>query len=156
MAISSIGVGSGLDVESIITKLIALEKQPITALESKAEVINSKISTYGQIKSLTDTLNSAVRDLTLDSGFGAVKIGSSNTSAVSASMTGLASAGSYNVAVGQLAQSQTSASIKLSSGATMGAAGTSEIAKATGLTRQTVLRIKADPAKAEAVLAAWA
>lgn len=124
MAISSIGVGSGLDVESIITKLIALEKQPITALESKAEVINSKISTYGQIKSLTDTLNSAVRDLTLDSGFGAVKIGSSNTSAVSASMTGLASAGSYNVAVGQLAQSQTSASIKLSSGATMGAAGT--------------------------------
>lgn len=38
----------------------------------------------------------------------------------------------------------------------MGTAGTSEIAKATGLTRQTVLRIKADPAKAEAVLAAWA
>src|SRR5690606_35659850 len=37
----------------------------------------------------------------------------------------------------------------------MGTAGTSEIAKATGLTRQTVLRIKADPAKAEAVVAAW-
>lgn len=37
----------------------------------------------------------------------------------------------------------------------MGTAGTSDIAKATGLTRQTVLRIKADPAKAEAVLAAW-
>lgn len=38
----------------------------------------------------------------------------------------------------------------------MGTAGTSEIAKATGLTRQTVLRIKADPTKAEAVLNAWA
>jgi putative DNA-invertase from lambdoid prophage Rac len=37
----------------------------------------------------------------------------------------------------------------------MGTAGTSDIAKATGLTRQTVLRIKANPAKAEAVLAAW-
>jgi len=36
-----------------------------------------------------------------------------------------------------------------------GIAGTSEIAKATGLTRQTVLRIKADPAKAEAVLSTW-
>jgi putative DNA-invertase from lambdoid prophage Rac len=34
-------------------------------------------------------------------------------------------------------------------------AGASEIAKATRLTRQTVLRIKADPAKAEAALAAW-
>lgn len=36
-----------------------------------------------------------------------------------------------------------------------GAAGTSEIARATGLSRQTVLRIKADPAGASAVLAAW-
>jgi DNA invertase Pin-like site-specific DNA recombinase len=34
-------------------------------------------------------------------------------------------------------------------------AGTSAIAKATGLTRQTVLRIKADPAEAEANLATW-
>lgn len=36
-----------------------------------------------------------------------------------------------------------------------GAHGTTDIAKATGLTRQTVLRIKEDPAKAEAILAAW-
>lgn len=34
-------------------------------------------------------------------------------------------------------------------------AGTSEIAKATGLTRQTVLRVKADPVAAEAALARW-
>jgi putative DNA-invertase from lambdoid prophage Rac len=33
--------------------------------------------------------------------------------------------------------------------------GASEIAKATLLTRQTILRIKADPRKAEAALAAW-
>lgn len=36
-----------------------------------------------------------------------------------------------------------------------GAAGTSDIAKATGLSRQTVLRIKANPAAAEGALAAW-
>ena len=36
-----------------------------------------------------------------------------------------------------------------------GTAGTSEIAKTTGLTRQAVLRIKADPARAEAVVSAW-
>jgi DNA invertase Pin-like site-specific DNA recombinase len=34
-------------------------------------------------------------------------------------------------------------------------AGTSAIARATGLTRQTVLRIKADPAAAERALAVW-
>ena len=124
MAISSVGIGSGLDVESIITQMVALEKQPIKTLEVKSETINSKISTYGQIKSLVDTLNSAARDLTLDSGFGAVKINSSNSSAVSATMTGLAAQGSYNVTVDKLAQSQTSASIKLGAKDTMGAAGT--------------------------------
>lgn len=35
------------------------------------------------------------------------------------------------------------------------AAGASEISKATGLTRQTVLRIKADPAGADAALTRW-
>lgn len=35
-------------------------------------------------------------------------------------------------------------------------AGASEIAKATGLTRQTVIRIRNDPAKAEAALERWA
>src|SRR5690606_15724414 len=35
-------------------------------------------------------------------------------------------------------------------------AGTSAIAKATNLSRQTVLRIKTDPAAAEAALSAWA
>ncbi|OCC02484.1 recombinase [Labrys sp. WJW] len=34
-------------------------------------------------------------------------------------------------------------------------AGTSEIAKATGLTRQTVIRVREEPVKAEAALAAW-
>ena len=37
----------------------------------------------------------------------------------------------------------------------LGTAGTGDIAKAAALSRQTVLRIKADPAKAEAILAAW-
>lgn len=37
----------------------------------------------------------------------------------------------------------------------VGTNGTSEIAKATGLTRQTVIRIKQDPAKANAILSAW-
>ncbi|MGE8397088.1 MAG: flagellar filament capping protein FliD, partial [Comamonas sp.] len=124
MAISSVGIGSGLDVESIVTQLVALEKQPIKTLEAKASVISSKISTYGEIKSLVDDLNGAVRDLTLDSGFGAVKINSSNTAAVTATMTGLASQGSYNIAVQDLAQSQTSASLKLAANATLGTNGT--------------------------------
>ena len=123
MAISSIGIGSGLDVESIVTQMVELEKSPIKTLEVKAEFIQSKISTYGQIKSLTDELNSAVRDLTLDRTWNTVKIDSSNSSAVNATMTGSAQAGSYNVYVEQLAQAQTSVTAALDSTEKMGAAG---------------------------------
>ena len=108
MAISSVGIGSGLDVESIVTQMIALEKQPIKTLEAKAEVISSKISTYGEIKSLTDDLNAAVRDLTLDRTWNTVKISSSSSSVANAAMTGSAAAGSYNIKVTSLAQAQTS------------------------------------------------
>lgn len=123
MAISSVGIGSGLDVESLVTQMIALEKRPIKTLEAKAEVIQSKISTYGEIKSLTDDLNAAVRDLTLDRTWNTVKINSSNSTAVSATMTGAAQAASYNVEVVRLAQAQTSVSDKFDKTETMGAAG---------------------------------
>lgn len=123
MAISSVGIGSGLDVESIVTQMIALEKQPIKTLEAKATVIESKISAYGEIKSLADTLNAAVRDLTLDRTWNTVKINSSSTTVANASMTGSAAAGSYNVEVLKLAQSQTSVSAKFDAKDTMATAG---------------------------------
>lgn len=123
MAVSSVGIGSGLDVESIVSQLVALEKQPIKTLEAKATVIESKISTYGEIKSLTDSLNAAVRDLTLDRTWNTVKISSSSSSTANATMTGSAAAGSYNVDVVSLAQSQTSVSTKFAADAVMGTAG---------------------------------
>ena len=37
--ISSPGIGSGLDVNSIITQLMAIEQQPVTELKTKASKI---------------------------------------------------------------------------------------------------------------------
>ena len=66
MGITSTGIGSGLDVESIITKLVALEKQPLTTLQLKAAVIQTQISDYSQVKSLVSTLSDAASKITLD------------------------------------------------------------------------------------------
>ena len=107
MGVSSVGIGSGLKVDEIVSQLVELEKKPLETLQSKAEIISAKISSYGQIKSLMDDLNTAARDLTLDRTWGASKVSSSGSAATGA-MTGLAAAGSYNVNVLQLAQSQTS------------------------------------------------
>ena len=54
--ISSAGLGSGLDVNSIITQLMAIEKVPLTKLQTKASTIQSTVSEYGKIKSAVSTL----------------------------------------------------------------------------------------------------
>lgn len=122
MAISSIGVGSGLDVESIVSKIGSIERQPLTKLKTQYKSTEERISTYGKIKSLVDSLNSAARKLSLDSGWNGVKISSSSSGVVGTS-SGITPPGSYNVKVDNLAQSQTSASVKFDKSNTMGAAG---------------------------------
>jgi flagellar hook-associated protein 2 len=109
-AISSVGLGSGLDVKSIVSQLVALEKKPLVSLQ-KADALNdTKISTYGQIKSLVSTFADAASKLTLDSGWNNLTVASSNSSAVSAAVSGFAGTGSYSFSVSKLAQAQTTAS----------------------------------------------
>lgn len=124
MGISSTGIGSGLDVEGIITKLVALEKQPLTTLQTKATFIQTKISDYSQIKSLMSTVTDAATKLTLDSGWNTVSVGSSNSAAVSASVTGIASATSFSVGVQQLAKAQSTVSDAVTASTAVGSAGT--------------------------------
>jgi len=56
-SISSAGIGSGLDVKSIISSLMAVEAQPLTLLQDKATSVQTEISAVGQIQSLTSTLS---------------------------------------------------------------------------------------------------
>lgn len=106
MAISSAGIGSGLDVAKIVEQMVAAEKTPLKKLETRAAGIQTQISTYGEIKSLTSTLGDIVSKLARDSAWNTVNISSSN-STLSGVMTGIASPGTYNIKVTQLAQAQT-------------------------------------------------
>ena len=128
MAISSAGIGSGLDVAKIVEQTVAAEKVPLKKLETKAEGIQTQISTYGEIKSLTSKLDDSVSKLTRDSAWNGVNISASN-STISGVMTGIATPGTYNIRVTQLAQAQTTAiggtgGAALAKDETMGAAGT--------------------------------
>ena len=128
MAISSAGIGSGLDVAKIVEQMVAAEKIPLKKLEYKAEGIQTQISTYGEIKSLTSKLGDIVSKLTRDSAWNGVSISSSNPT-LSGTMTGIAATGTYNIKVTHLAQAQTTAlggagGIALAKDQAMGAAGT--------------------------------
>ena len=127
MAISSAGIGSGLDVAKIVEQTVAAEKIPLKKLEYKAEGIQTQISTYGEIKSLTSKLGDSVSKLTRDSAWNGVSISSSN-STITGTMTGIAAPGTYNIKVTQLAQAQTTViggadAVALAKDETMGASG---------------------------------
>jgi flagellar capping protein FliD len=57
--ISSPGIASGLDIQSIVTQLVALERAPLTQLRSKATSFQTKLSTMGTIKSQVSALGDA-------------------------------------------------------------------------------------------------
>lgn len=113
MALSSAGIGSGLDVETIVSKLVALEKQPLNKLQTVASSIQSKISLFSQVKSLMSTLADAATRLTQNSAWSAMSATSSNTGAVQVSVSGAASATSFSVGVAQLARAQSVATAAL-------------------------------------------
>ena len=135
MAISSAGIGSGLDVAKIVEQMVAAEKVPLKKLEYKAEGIQTQISTYGEIKSLTSKLGDSVSKLTRDSAWNGVSISSSNPT-LSGTMTGIAATGTYNIKVTDLAQAQTTVlggvgGSALPKDQAMGAAGTIKLTMGT-------------------------
>jgi len=111
MAITSAGLGSGLDVESIISGLMSVERRPLQAVATQKTAFQSKISAYGTLKSALTSFQTSVSALSSASKFNAQKATSSNTNILTATSTsGSATIGNYDISVSQLAKSQKLAS----------------------------------------------
>jgi flagellar hook-associated protein 2 len=124
-AVSSLGIGSGLDANSIISSLMAADSQPLTDLQNKASTINTEISGVGQIKSLTSSFSDAAQALASLSLWKQTTSTSSDSSVVTAdTSSGNAVAGDYSVTVQQLAQGQTVTSAALPSSSSTLSEGT--------------------------------
>jgi flagellar hook-associated protein 2 len=120
-SISSAGIGSGLDVKSIISSLMAVEQQPLVSLQKKASSVQTEISAVGQIQSLTSTLGDKAHALTSLSLWTQTSSSSADPTIVTADTSGgTAAPGDYSVSVQQLAQGQTVTSA-LAAGSTLSA-----------------------------------
>ncbi len=104
--LSSPGIGSGLDVNGLVTQLMALEKQPLTLLQQKQSSYNSKISAIGQIQSVMAGFQTAAKGLTTASATPAYSANSGDSSIFTATASSSSVAGNYSIGVTQLAQSQ--------------------------------------------------
>ncbi|MGY4878609.1 flagellar filament capping protein FliD [Vreelandella aquamarina] len=101
--ISSLGVGSGLDLNGLLDQLRSAERQKLQPILAQKEDQQAKISGYGQIKSALTEFQTAVdklNDPELYQGLSAEVTGD----AVKATASSDASAGRYDVEVTQLAR----------------------------------------------------
>lgn len=127
MAISAPGVGSGLDVNNIVTQLVAIEKQPLQQLQAKASTFQAQLSLYGKVKSQTSELGDAAALLAGASGWNVQKASTSNSAAVGVSVGASAVAAALTVEVQQLARAQSTASAGVVAGEPTGASGSLKI-----------------------------
>jgi flagellar hook-associated protein 2 len=102
--ITSAGIGSGLDIENIVTQLVALERQPIDNLRSDKSITNAQISAFGSLKSKVSEFQTAMKDLSSLSSFQVFNATSNDESVFTAEVGSAASAGSHSVDVVQLAE----------------------------------------------------
>jgi len=107
--ISSIGIGSGLDINSIITQLVAVEQVPLNKLKTEATTLQTKLTTYGKAQSYLSALREASSALTRTDTWGATTGTSSDPSAVGVTTSATTKTGSYALSVTSLAASQSNA-----------------------------------------------
>lgn len=120
MAISSPGLASGVPVQEIVAKLVALERAPLAPLQKQAASFQSKLSIYGTIKSMVAGLGDAAAKLANPTTWTAVKASSSAPDSVGVSASAGAPQTSLAIEVQQLAKSQSNASVAVANGASMG------------------------------------
>ncbi|MBL8275714.1 MAG: flagellar filament capping protein FliD [Pelomonas sp.] len=109
MAISSPGIGSGLDVQSIVGQLVAIEQRPLATLQTQATTLNTQLSSLGTIKGKLAALQDAAAALSKPD-FWTRTTGSSTGIAVNVSTSASATPAEYSVQVTQLAAAQSLAS----------------------------------------------
>jgi flagellar hook-associated protein 2 len=103
MAITS-STTTALDVPTLVSQLMAVERRPIDKLNTKVTDTQAKISSFGTLSSLVSSFQTAANGM--NTGLQKLAATPSDAGALSATAGGTAVPGNYAVNVSQLAQSQ--------------------------------------------------
>ena len=122
--ISSAGIGSGIDVNSIVTQLLALERRPIDLLSATRTKLDAQLSSYGKLQASLGAVRDAARALTDASAWTPTTVASSDAAAVSAISSGSSPPGNYAVEVTRLAAAQSATTVTIPTPASVVGTGT--------------------------------
>ena len=110
-AITALGAGSGMDVQSLATNLVEAERAPRKAvIQKKITQSESGISGYAAVKFVLNDLKTAFSGIKDQSDFNAMNTRVSQSAAMAVTTTATASTGSHSVNVTNLAKAQRSIS----------------------------------------------
>jgi len=106
-AITSLGVGSGLDLGTLVSGLIEAERAPTeNRLNLKQQNITTELSAFGLLRSSLSQFQTSLGGLKTSSAFNAKVITASDASVFSTSVESFADIGSYSVEVLAMARAQ--------------------------------------------------
>ncbi|ARD38697.1 flagellar filament capping protein FliD [Edwardsiella ictaluri] len=102
--ISSLGIGSGLDLNSLLTKMTKLEQQQLTPYKNQQVSYQSKLTAYGTLKGALEKFDDVSKDLAKLDTFTITK--ASTHDQFNVTTTSNAIPGNYSISISQLAQAQ--------------------------------------------------
>jgi flagellar hook-associated protein 2 len=106
MIMATVSSTSAIDVNSIVSSLMSVERQPLTLISNQKTAFEAKLSAYGTLKSALSTFQTSVGALASASKFNAQSATSATPSVFTATANGSATIGDYAITVNQLAKSQ--------------------------------------------------
>lgn len=104
--ISSPGIGSNLDVKSIVESLMKVERRSIDAINARKSDYQARLSGIGTLKSALTSFQTMLGQVSQASRFTGVKTSGFDDKMLSVTTTAKAAAGQYALDVSKLAQSQ--------------------------------------------------
>jgi flagellar hook-associated protein 2 len=99
------GVGSGLDMAGLVSKLMSVEQKPLTLLDAQEARFQARLTNLGSISGALSSLQTAAQGLTFASTVQYSAAGS-DASVLTATAASDALPGKYNITVNKLAQAQ--------------------------------------------------
>lgn len=126
MALTATGIGSGMDINGIVSQLMSIERAPLEQLTKRESSFNARISAFGQLKSVLSNLQTAAKALNDSKIFTATSTTVAQNAGYSATSTSGAAAAAYDIGVEQLAKAQRIATSS-SSALDVAAAGTLDV-----------------------------
>ena len=127
-SVSTLGVGSGIDLQGILDKLKAADQVPITNIKTRQLQYKDQLAEFETVNTKLLAVKTQALDLSLDTTFSARQVSSSQESVLTATVSSGASVGISTITVTRMAKQNSWQSSGVASADTVVASGSGSFA----------------------------